>query len=108
MDFRLPQVNGLRFCYLLPTSRRSALVEVAVFGGSYREGGDDDDLAQTLGGYLRDTCGLPGWQLRRRECGDLPPAAAGGAPGRSTGPRDRTARGSGQGVHRVRLHPSRP
>ena len=72
MDFRLPQVNGLRFCYLLPTSRRSALVEVAVFGGRYREGGPDDDLAQTLEGYLRDTCGLPGWQLRRRECGDLP------------------------------------
>jgi lycopene beta-cyclase len=69
MDFRARRPGEMRFCYVLPTDARRALVEIATFapGHAVRH-----DLAAGLTEYLREVCGLPTWQVVRQEGGDLP------------------------------------
>ena len=68
MDFRGRQPGTVSFCYLLPTTARHALVEIAMF--NWRDEGPDLNLA--LADYLRQVCGLTAWAVVRTEAGSLP------------------------------------
>jgi lycopene beta-cyclase len=68
MDFRGREPGTVSFCYLLPTTARHALVEIAVF--NWRHAGPD--LASALADYLRHVCGLTTWSVTRTEAGSLP------------------------------------
>jgi lycopene beta-cyclase len=68
MDFRGREPGIVSFCYLLPTTPRHALVEIAAFQWR-REG---PDLARALTDYLRHVCGLTTWAVTRTEAGSLP------------------------------------
>jgi lycopene beta-cyclase len=74
MDFRAGVPGEVRFCYALPTHRDRALVEIAAFACGARA---PQDLAAGLAAYLREVCGLPSWQVRRQEAGELPLHAQG-------------------------------
>ena len=69
MDFRAGVPGEVRFCYALPTHQDRALVEIAAFTFGARA---TQDLADGLAAYLREVCGLPSWQVRRQEAGELP------------------------------------
>lgn len=68
MDFHGHPDGRVSFAYVLPTTSRHALVEVA----EYRWTGDAVDLADTLDRYLRDGLQLDAWAVRRTEVGVLP------------------------------------
>ena len=68
MDFQGHPEGRVSFAYVLPTTSRRALVEVA----EYRWAGNAVDLAETLDRYLRDCLGLGAWTVRRTEAGVLP------------------------------------
>jgi lycopene beta-cyclase len=74
LDFRARSTGEVRFCYVLPTSERQALVEIAVFGTSP---GTRPDLETGLTRYLHEVCGLSSWQVLREEAGELPLQPAG-------------------------------
>jgi lycopene beta-cyclase len=69
MDFRARAAGEVRFCYVLPTRRDLALVEIAAFGTGPAA---RDDLSDGLAGYLQECCGLASWKVLRQEAGDLP------------------------------------
>ena len=68
MDFRGREPGTVSFCYLLPTTARHALVEIAMF--TWRDAGPD--LARALTDYLRQVCGVAVWTVTRTEAGSLP------------------------------------
>ena len=68
MDFRGREPGTASFCYLLPTTARHALVEIAAF----RWGADRVDLTHALTGYVKQACGIPAWSVTRTEAGSLP------------------------------------
>ncbi len=68
MDFRGREPGTASFCYLLPTTARHALVEIAAF----RWTADRFDLAHALTGYLQQVCGVSAWAVTRTEAGSLP------------------------------------
>jgi lycopene beta-cyclase len=68
MDFRGREAGTVSFCYVLPTTARHALVEIAAFQWSL----DGPDLACALTHYLRHVCGLTAWAVTRTEGGSLP------------------------------------
>ncbi len=68
MDFRGREPGTVSFCYLLPSSARHALVEIAAF--QWRQPGPD--LARALADYLRQVCGVATWAVTRTEAGSLP------------------------------------
>jgi lycopene beta-cyclase len=68
MDFRGRQPGTVSFCYLLPTTARHALVEIASFQWTRER----PDLARALADYLRQVCELTTWTVTRTEAGSLP------------------------------------
>jgi len=68
MDFRGREPGTVSFCYLLPTTPRHALVEIAAF----RWTREAQDLARALPDYLRKVCHVPSWSVTRTEAGSLP------------------------------------
>lgn len=69
MDFRIPQEGQTRFVYVLPFSRREALLEFTVFSPALLPPGDYD---AALDGYLRDYMGLDTWEISEEEFGVIP------------------------------------
>jgi lycopene beta-cyclase len=67
MDFRGRKPGTVSFCYVLPTTARHALVEIASFHWHHTE----LDLAQALADYLRQVHGVT-WSVTRSEAGVLP------------------------------------
>lgn len=67
MDFRGRGAGAATFCYVLPTTARHALVEIAAF----RWSPEGPDLARALADYLRWVCRLPSWTVTRTEAGSL-------------------------------------
>jgi lycopene beta-cyclase len=63
-DFRVPQHSELRSCYVLPLSRREALVEFVALS--------QHALAATLTGYVENTLGLRDYRLVEEEGGVQP------------------------------------
>ncbi len=61
-DFRTPQEHDQRFVYVLPFSRRKALVEHVSF--------DPCDHAAALGDYVERVLGIEDYSIARRESGD--------------------------------------
>lgn len=54
MDFNIPQENECRFMYVLPTSAKEALVEIAIFSNNILEqAAYDDILKDYIGGHLK-------------------------------------------------------
>ena len=68
MDFRGRPAGRVSFCYVLPTTARHALVEIAEF--QWHESAPD--LESSLAEYLRNVCGLVSWTATRTEAGVLP------------------------------------
>jgi lycopene beta-cyclase len=69
MDFRVPQRDGTCFVYVLPTSRRTALVEHTVFSPStWARAAYEAELRGYLGGVL----GIAGYDVGRTEYGVIP------------------------------------
>ena len=70
MDFRIPQEGDFRFMYVLPTSQREALVEVAIFSNEHLRAEAYD---QIIGDYLtKHWPGLGSFTVERREMGNIP------------------------------------
>jgi len=68
MDFRTPQRGEIHFVYVLPTTRRTALVEAT---GFLKRPGNYDTLHDDAARYLRDVLGIGEWRLSRREQGAI-------------------------------------
>jgi len=68
MDFRTPQRGEIHFVYVLPTTRRTALVEAT---GFLKRPGNYDTLHDDAARYLRDIIGIGEWRLSRREQGAI-------------------------------------
>lgn len=66
MDFRTPQRGEIHFVYVLPTTRRTALVEAT---GFLARPGDYDTLHDDAARYVRDILGIESWRVSRREQG---------------------------------------
>ncbi|WP_425244646.1 lycopene cyclase family protein [Streptomyces citrinus] len=70
MDFRTPQPErGLAFCYMLPTSSRTALVEYTRFSASLLA---DEEYDQALRSYTRQVLGLRDIEIEATEDGVIP------------------------------------
>lgn len=70
MDFRTPQHGETRFFYVLPTSTREALVEIAIFSNNHLKPADYDLL---ISQYLQDYWPQIGpFQLQETEMGNIP------------------------------------
>ncbi len=67
MDFRGRDAGTVSFCYVLPTTARHALVEIAAF----RWGDEAPDLCPALTDYLRRVRRLSSWKVARTEAGCL-------------------------------------
>jgi lycopene beta-cyclase len=63
-DFRVPQSGQLRFCYVLPLSKREALVEFVALG--------PHQLEPTLKHYVENTLKLHGYRILEEEGGVSP------------------------------------
>ena len=68
MDFA-PAARDIHFFYVLPFSRRRALVETTHFSMSPLK---DEQYRRELGGYLQTRFGLDHWQITRTEQGVIP------------------------------------
>lgn len=68
-----PEREAVQFTYVLPYSEREALVEATWFGG--RPLGEDG-YRPYLERYLRETLGVRGWAVLRRERGVIPMSTA--------------------------------
>jgi lycopene beta-cyclase len=69
MDFRVPQKGGTCFVYVLPTSRREALVEYTVFSPSvWPRAAYEAELR----GYLAGVLGITTYGVGRTEIGVIP------------------------------------
>lgn len=69
MDFRVPQRNDTRFCYVLPTSSRRALVEFTVFSTQLLS---EKAYAAALEEYLNSTLKIEQWVVLEKEFGVIP------------------------------------
>ena len=69
MDFRVPQVDGTCFVYVLPTAPDRALVEFTVFSA---ETWSREAYETHLRAYLRDRRGLTRYRVERTELGVIP------------------------------------
>ncbi|MFN8595014.1 MAG: lycopene cyclase family protein [Anaerolineae bacterium] len=63
-DFRVPQRNELRFCYVLPLSKRQALIEFVALSSHRAE--------STLEGHVRHTLNLRDYRILEEEGGVSP------------------------------------
>lgn len=69
MDFRVAQKGDVRFVYVLPFSRRHALVEFTVFSP---ERMSDLECEAILRNYIRDNLNLPPFTITKVETGAIP------------------------------------
>ena len=69
MDFRTPQLGETRFFYVMPFTRRRALVEVAIFGNEHLRTPEYDDLLRR---YIRDHWTTGGYRIDHYEQGNIP------------------------------------
>lgn len=69
MDFRTPQYGSARFFYLLPLSKRRALVEYTIFSPEKLQ---SHHYEEALKAYLHAKWGLEHYQVHERESGAIP------------------------------------
>ncbi|MEC8652553.1 MAG: lycopene cyclase family protein [Planctomycetota bacterium] len=69
MDFDQESADGVQFVYVLPTSRRDALVETTVFGAAPLS---PDALRERHARRLQEQVGSSGFRVQRTEHGVLP------------------------------------
>ncbi len=69
MDFRVPQQNGTSFAYVLPFSRREALVEYTLFTPSLLE---PEQYDTALKNYLSAFLGITDFVIKEEEFGIIP------------------------------------
>ncbi|WP_373551146.1 lycopene cyclase family protein [Haliscomenobacter sp.] len=69
MDFRVPQYGNTRFCYVLPTSARRALVEFTVFSTELLAKKAYDAALEE---YLQNTLKIKRWVIHEQEFGVIP------------------------------------
>lgn len=73
MDFAADQGNAIRFLYVLPFSKRRALVETTVFS---RSNVPNPELRKDVDTYLNDLYGENSWTSSRYESGRIPMTTA--------------------------------
>ncbi len=69
MDFRLDQADETRFFYVLPHSRRKALVEIAIFS---KDIPDPSFYDPYLKSYIKNTLQIENYQIEEEEVGAIP------------------------------------
>ncbi|MFK8165406.1 MAG: FAD-dependent oxidoreductase [Lewinella sp.] len=69
MDFRTPQHGEPRFFYVMPTDKRSALIEIAIFSNNHLEIAEYDRLLKT---YIYDHWTKGGYKITHTEGGNIP------------------------------------
>lgn len=69
MDFNLNQNNALRFCYVLPYSKRGALVEYTMFSKSILKAGEYQDGLEK---YIQKNLGIDEYKILHKEYGKIP------------------------------------
>ncbi|MCP9237923.1 lycopene cyclase family protein [Lewinella sp. JB7] len=69
MDFRTPQEGETRFFYVLPFSKRRALVEIAIFSNHHLTTEGYDELIRQ---YLHDHWTREGYRITHTEAGNIP------------------------------------
>ncbi|MDX2071632.1 MAG: lycopene cyclase family protein [Haliscomenobacter sp.] len=82
MDFRVPQHNDTRFCYVLPTSSRRALVEFTVFSTQLLS---EKAYTTALDKYLSKTLKIKYWEVLEKEFGVIPMQIMGAKPTKKQG-----------------------
>ncbi len=68
-DFRTPQKDCLRFFYLLPLTRRRALVEYTLFSADLLKGNEYD---RAIADYLENVRRIPSYRIDATESGSIP------------------------------------
>jgi len=69
MDFRVPQADDTAFVYVLPLTKRKALVEYTIFGPKILT---DEEYTNVLSEYLADKLGLTSYSILEEEFGVIP------------------------------------
>lgn len=69
MDFRTPQHGETRFFYVMPFSKRRALIEIAIFSNNHLETAEYDRLIST---YIYDHWTRAGYEITHTEAGNIP------------------------------------
>lgn len=69
MDFRTPQHGEPRFFYVLPFSKREAMVEIAIFSNNHLEIKEYDDLIET---YIKNYWTTGNYTIDHTEGGNIP------------------------------------
>jgi lycopene beta-cyclase len=69
MDFNIDQKGEVRFMYLLPTSKKSALVEVAIFSNEILDHNEYDAI---LKDYIKDNLKINKYKIDETEFGIIP------------------------------------
>lgn len=69
MDFRPHQGHGTTFVYVMPFSKREALVEYTLFTESLLK---EEEYTIGLESYVRDQLGLKEWEVKEEEFGIIP------------------------------------
>lgn len=69
MDFRTPQCDETRFFYVLPFSKRRAMVEIAIFSNNHLAQEEYDRL---IGNYIRDHWTRADYRIYHTEGGNIP------------------------------------
>ena len=69
MDFRLPQEGETRFFYVMPFSKRRAMVEIAIFSNHHLTTGEYDRL---IGEYISEHWTKGNYRIDHTEQGNIP------------------------------------
>lgn len=69
MDFRTAQHNNARFFYVLPFSKRKALIEYTIFSDTLLAQKEYDDVLKT---YIRETLNIENYHITETEYGIIP------------------------------------
>lgn len=69
MDFRTPQHDETRFLYVLPFTKRRAIVEVAIFSNDHLHTEEYDDIIST---YIKDYWTQGDYEIEHQEAGNIP------------------------------------
>lgn len=69
MDFRIEQADETRFFYVLPFSKRKALVEIAIFSESIPQSGFYDPI---MDNYIKNELKINEYKIEEEELGAIP------------------------------------
>jgi lycopene beta-cyclase len=69
MDFRVSQLNGAAFCYVLPVTSRKALIEYTLFSSQLLQ---RDEYERAVEGYIKEHLNLSSYQIIEKEFGVIP------------------------------------